>query len=138
MKKVITIIIAIIIIVALVVVVKIQSDKNNAVNNVQVSENTGANSTKQLITKELAYEGVKNYCKKNYDWSIAEENPSIMYVTMGNETDSEYNVTFRSYTGSFVYFHVNKTTGITKMVESVPSEKIENEIGTIDLYDFIK
>ena len=35
------------------------------------------------VTEENAYEGVSNYCHQTYDWSIAQENPSIMYVKMG-------------------------------------------------------
>ena len=69
----------------------------------------------------MAYEGVSNYCHSTYDWSVAEDNPSIMYVEMGEETDSAYQVVFRSYTGAFVYFYVDKTSGITKMVEFVPA-----------------
>jgi len=44
----------------------------------------GSNTTKSEITAEMAYEGVSNYCHSAYDWSIAKENPSIMYVQMGN------------------------------------------------------
>lgn len=90
------------------------------------------------ITAEMAYEGVNNYCHKEYDWSMAEENPSIMYVRMGEETEMEYNVIFRSYTGAFVYFHVDKASGATRMVEHVPSLDIESEAGTIDLLDYIE
>ena len=86
----------------------------------------------------MAYEGVNNYCHKEYDWSPAEENPSIMYVAMGDETESEYKVIFRSYTSSFVYFYVDKTSGTTRMVESVPSLNIENETGTINLFDYLE
>ena len=38
------------------------------------------------VTEENAYEGVSNYCHQTYDWSIAQENPSIMYVKMGVES----------------------------------------------------
>ena len=89
------------------------------------------------ITPELAYEGINNYCHKEYDWSIAKENPSIMYVQMGEETEAEFKVVFRSYTGSFVYFFVDKATGKTRMVEHVPSLNIEEESGTIDLLEYL-
>ena len=46
--------------------------------------------TLRTITKEMAYEGVNNYCHKEYDWSVAKDNPDIMYVQMGEETDSTY------------------------------------------------
>ena len=96
------------------------------------------NTSKNEITAEMAYEGVSNYCHSTYDWSIAEENPSIMYVEMGEETDSTYQVVFRSYTGAFVNFYVNKTSGTTRMEEYVPTLDIRSEAGTINLFDYIE
>ena len=90
------------------------------------------------ITKEMAYNGVNNYCHSVYDWSVAEDNPDIMYVTMGEETESEYQVIFRSYTGSFVYFYVDKLSGTTRLIEYVPNLEIEEDAGTIDLYDYLE
>lgn len=89
------------------------------------------------ITAEMAYEGVNNYCRSNYDWSIAADNPSMMSVTMGEETTSEYQVIFRSYTGALVYFYVDKTSGKTRMVESVPALEVDSVAGTIDLKDYL-
>ena len=89
------------------------------------------------ITAEMAYEGVNNYCHQEYDWSVAKDNPSIMSVTMGEETDSAYQVVFRSYTGALVYFYVDKASGTTKMVEHVPALNIENEAGTIEISDYL-
>jgi len=85
----------------------------------------------------MAYEGVSNYCHNTYDWSIAEDNPSIMYVQMGEETNSAYQVVFRSYTGAFVYFYIDKTSGTTKMEEYVPIFDVRNEAGTIDIFDYL-
>ena len=85
----------------------------------------------------MAYEGVNNYCHSEYDWSIAEENPSIMYVTMGEETETEYQVIFRSYTGALVNFHVDKSSGKTRIVESVPALDVDSVVGTINLFDYI-
>ena len=85
----------------------------------------------------MAYEGVNNYCHSEYDWSVSKDNPSITYVEMGNETEEEYKVIFRSYTGAFVYFYVNKDSGTTKVVEYVPALNVENEIGTINLFDYL-
>lgn len=96
------------------------------------------NASKNEITAEMALEGVSNYCHSEYDWSAAEENPDIMSVTMGEESDSAYQVVFRSYTGAFVYFYVNKESGSTRMEEYVPSLNIKSEAGTIDLYDYLK
>lgn len=90
------------------------------------------------ITPEMAYEGVNNYCHSMYDWSVAEENPSMMYVKMGEETESAYKVIFRSYTGAFVYFYVEKAGGITRMVEYEPALDAESEAGTINLLDYLE
>ena len=90
------------------------------------------------ITQEMAYEGVNNYCHKVYDWSVAKDNPDIMYVQMGEETDSAYEVVFRSYTGAFVHFYVDKASGVTKMIEKVPTLNVEEEAGTINLFDYLK
>ena len=98
----------------------------------------GTNASKSEITAEMAYEGVSNYCHSTYDWSIAKENPSIMYVQMGEETDSAYQVVFRSYTGAFVYFYVDKTSGTTRMEEYVPTLDVKSDAGTIDLFDYLK
>jgi hypothetical protein len=57
---------------------------------------------------------------------------------MGEETDSTYQVVFRSYTGAFVHFYVNKASGTTRMVEKVPNLNIEEESGTIDLFDYLE
>ena len=89
------------------------------------------------ITAEMAYEGVSNYCHSEFDWSIAEENPSMMSVTMGKETETEYKVIFRSYTGALVNFYVDKSSGKTRMVESVPALDVDSVTGTIDLLDYI-
>ena len=41
---------------------------------------------KNNISKEMAYDGVYNYCRSAYDWSIAENNPDLMYLKFGEET----------------------------------------------------
>ena len=97
-----------------------------------------SNPQKEKITAEIAYEGVNNYCHTEYDWSIAKENPDMMYVTMGEETDSAYQVTFRSYTGAFVYFYVDKASGTTRVVEYEPNLDATNEAGNINLFDYLK
>ena len=103
------------------------------------AKETKADSLKTAkITPELAYEGINNYCHKEFDWSPAKENPSIMYVAMGDETETEYKVIFRSYTGSFTYFYVNKKTGKTRIEEFVPALDITQESGTLNLFDYVK
>ena len=103
-----------------------------------MQDSLSANPSASKITAEMAYEGVSNYCHKEYDWSVAEENPDIMYLTMGEETDSAFQVVFRSYTGAFVYFYVDKTSGTTRMVEKVPSLNVEEDAGTINLFDYLE
>ena len=60
-----------------------------------------------------------------------------MSVTMGEETDSAYQVVFRSYTGDLVHFYVNKTSGTTRIIEKVPSLNVEEDAGTIELFDYL-
>jgi hypothetical protein len=60
-----------------------------------------------------------------------------MSVTMGDETDKEYQVIFRSYTGALVNFYVDKSSGKTRMVESVPTLDVDSVAGTINLFDYL-
>ena len=113
------------------------SCRNNEAGVVQSSD-AQTEDTLRTITKEMAFEGVNNYCHSTYDWSVAKDNPDIMYLTMGEETDSTYQVVFRSYTGAFVHFYVNKASGTTRMVEKVPSLNVEEDAGTIDLFDYLE
>ena len=92
------------------------------------------NSLEKMITEEMAYEGVSKYCKDTYNWSMED---SSMYLKMGDETETEYQAIFRSYTGAFVYFYVNKVSGITRLVEYSPILNIESEAGTINLFDYL-
>ncbi|MBP3200226.1 MAG: hypothetical protein J6M39_01055 [Lachnospiraceae bacterium] len=110
--------------------------KEEVSSNIGNAEITSAKNNDK-ITKDMAYNGVNNYCHITYDWSMAKDNPSIMSVEMGEETDTEHQVIFRSYTGSFVYFYVDKSSGITKMVDYVPDLDIKEESGTIDLLDYL-
>ena len=61
-----------------------------------------------------------------------------MSAEMGTESDSSYEVVFRSYTGATVHFYVDKKTGNTRMIEKEPVLNIENEVGTIDLLDYLE
>ena len=107
-------------------------------NNEAQSSDAQTEDTLRTITADMAYEGINNYCHSAYDWSVAKDHPDIMYLTMGEETDSTYQVVFRSYTGAFVHFYVNKTSGTTRMVEKVPSLNVEEEAGTIELFDYLE
>ena len=110
---------------------------DEAADSPNPSEDLITAASKNHITEETAFEGVYNYCHSAYDWSIAEDDPDIMYLEMGEETETEYQVIFRSYTGSFVYFHVDKSSGITRLTEYVPILGIEEDAGTINLYDYL-
>ena len=96
------------------------------------------NASSSKITAEMAFEGVSNYCHSAYDWSAAEENPDIMGLEMGEETDSAYHVVFRSYTGALVNFYVDKTSGTTRMVEFVPALDRQEEAGVMNLFEYLK
>ena len=60
-------------------------------NNVKINtaNETALNGTKSILTKDMVYSGINNYCHQNFDWSITQDNPDIMYVEMGEETDTE-------------------------------------------------
>ena len=105
--------------------------------NTSTSETSEINKSENRITEEKAYAGVNNYCHSAYDWSVAEDNPTIMYIEMGEESETEYQVVFRSYTGAFVYFYVDKSSGATRMIEYEPNLNVEKEMGSINLYDYL-
>ena len=106
--------------------------------DVSQSSDVQTEETQRTVTEDMALEGISNYCHQEYDWSAAKDNPDLMYVTMGEETDSAYQVVFRSYTGAFVNFYVNKTSGTTRMKEYVPTLYIRNEAGSIDIFDYLE
>ena len=95
-------------------------------------------SKTESISAQMALDGVSNYCHSQFDWSVAQDNPSIMYVAMADSTETEYKVAFRSYTGAFTYFYVDKASGTTRMVEFVPALNLESEAGSINLRDYLK
>lgn len=111
--------------------------EKNSNPQMEANDSLSVDSSVSEITPEMAFEGVNNYCHQEYDWSIAEENPDIMTVTMGEESGTEYQVVFRSYTGAFVHFYVDKKTGKTRIFESVPSMNIKEEKGCIDLHNYL-
>ena len=113
------------------------NSKNKLTNSANINENTIDIKSEKEITKDMAYKGIENYCHSEYDWSVAKDNPAIMSVEMGEETDTEYQVIFRSYTGSFTYFYINKSDGNTRIVEYVPTLDIKEESGTINLFDYV-
>ena len=113
------------------------SCRNNQAGVTQSSD-AQTEDTLRTITEDMAYEGINNYCHSAYDWSVAKDNPDIMYLTMGEETDSVYQVVLRSYTGAFVHFYVDKTSGTTRIVERVPNLNVEEDAGNINLFDYLE
>ena len=93
---------------------------------------------KTPLTAEQAFQGVDAYCRETYDWSYADEHPEAMYVALGEETETEFEVIFRSYTGSFVYFYVDKDSGETRLEEYVPALDLREDGGTINVNDYLK
>lgn len=93
---------------------------------------------KTEITAEMAFEGVSNYCHRTFDWEVADEGRGVMSLEMGEESDSTFKVVFRSYTAALTYFYVNKSSGVTRMVEYVPGLEITEEADTINLFDYLK
>ena len=112
------------------------SCRNNKADVAQSSD-AQTEDTLRTITEDMTYEGINNYCHSAYDWSVAKDDPDIMYLTMGEETDSTYQVIFRSYTGAFVHFYVDKASGNTRIAENVPSLDVEEETGTINIFDYL-
>lgn len=112
--------------------------RNEIADSSRPSGTLDTNALETKITEEMAYEGVYNYCRSVYDWTVVEDNPDIMWLEIGEETESGYQVIFRSYTGAFVYFYVDKSSGTTKLTEYVPSLDMKEDAGTIDLYDYLK
>ena len=96
-----------------------------------------AGDGKRQLTAELACEGVSNYCQRTFGWDPAEDDPELMYLAMGEETETEYQVIFRSYTGAFTYFYVAKADGATRMAEYVPALNLMSEAGTLDIWEYL-
>ena len=95
-------------------------------------------SKTDCISAQMAVDGVSKCCHSEFDWSVAQDNPSLMYVALSDSSETEYKVVFRSYTGAFTYFYVDKASGSTRMVEFVPALNIESEAGSINLRDYLK
>ena len=88
------------------------------------------------VTEETAYEGIKNYCRHEFGQDLGEEELDYR-LEMGEETESCFQVIFRSYTGAIVTFSVEKSDGTTWVNEYVPVLDVENEAGAFNLYDFL-
>ncbi len=45
--------------------------------NDTLSSDVQSEDTLRTITKETAFEGVNNYCHREYDWSVAKDNTQV-------------------------------------------------------------
>ena len=86
------------------------------------------------VTEETALEGVSNYCRREYGWRDGGDGS---YLTQEEETETEYHLVFRSYTGAIVNFFVEKADGYTRITEIIPAFNTENEVGSFNLFDYL-
>ena len=98
---------------------------------------TEAPSAVPEITAAMAYEGVSTYCQIEYGWRPGGDTGLVTELSMGEETDSEHLVVYRSYTGAIVRFYVDKASGLTRVKEYVPMLDIEEDAGSFDLFDYL-
>ncbi|MBQ7061613.1 MAG: hypothetical protein IJM85_07505 [Clostridia bacterium] len=88
------------------------------------AEATEAPSAAPEVTADMAYEGVSTYCQLEYGWRPGQGEYGAE-LTVGEETDTEHQLAFRSYTGAIVRFFIDKASGLTRMKEYVPALDVE-------------
>ena len=93
---------------------------------------------KQLFISSLFIALLVCSCNNGKTTESQVENNQTPELKESAKITAEYQVEFRSYTGAFVYFYVDKTSGATRMVEYVPNLDVKNEVGTINLFDYLK
>lgn len=77
-------------------------------------------SSKEL-DRDQTLAAIERFCREqNPDLNNMSQDEYSFYWELTSETEQEYVVTYRSYTGSFTYFHVNKATGEVTTMEYVP------------------
>ena len=101
----------------------------------------GQESKEELTA--LAQKLKANYPKTQFYTShcTGDEVFAVLKTIMGNSLHAftcGNQVVFRSYTGALVNFYVDKASGTTRMVEKVPSLNIEEDAGTIELFDYLE
>lgn len=83
-------------------------------------EISNSQSSKEL-DRDQALAAIERFCREqNPDLNNMSQDEYSFYWELTSETEQEYVVTYRSYTGSFTYFHVNKATGEVTTMEYVP------------------
>ena len=91
----------------------------------------------EAVTAEMAYRGVSIYCQLECGYQPDASGRESGEMMIGDESDTEYQLIYRSYTGSRMRFFVDKATGLTRIVEYVPVLDTETEAGTFDLFDYL-
>lgn len=91
----------------------------------QETEIFGQEISNSQSSKELdgdqTLAAIERFCREqNPDLNNMSQDEYSFYWELTSETEQEYVVTYRSYTGSFTYFHVNKATGEVTTMEYVP------------------
>ena len=83
-------------------------------------EISNSQSSKEL-DRDQTLAAIERFCREqNPDLNNMSQDEYSFYWELTSETEQEYVVTYRSYTGSFTYFHVNKATGEVTTMEYVP------------------
>lgn len=83
-------------------------------------EISNSQSSKEL-DRDQTLAAIERFCREqNPDLNNMSQDEYFFYWELTSETEQEYVVTYRSYTGSFTYFHVNKATGEVTTMEYVP------------------
>lgn len=90
---------------------------SNMLNTLCVMERSGA----IRLSDEQALTAVTNYCKTaNGELQSAIDAGQNVYWDVTESSDARIVVTFRSYTGAFNYFYVDRVSGETAVSERVP------------------
>lgn len=76
--------------------------------------------TSKELDGDQTLAAIERFCREqNPDLNNMSQDEYSFYWELTSETEQEYVVTYRSYTGSFTYFHVNKATGEVTTMEYV-------------------
>lgn len=83
-------------------------------------EISNSQSSKEL-DRDQTLAAIERFCREqNPDLNNMSQDEYSFYWELTSETEQEYVFTYRSYTDSFTYFHVNKATGEVTTMEYVP------------------
>ncbi|SEG27840.1 Transglutaminase-like superfamily protein [Eubacterium ruminantium] len=124
-----------------------KDNKDNAGNTSIVTENSqntgdsgatesaGTDTPASAITKDMAEEGVGNYCRSIYGWNGVNDKASGVYLK--SEASDEIIMDYISYTGVTVSFRIEKQTGATEISEYDPVIGTSSVVGTVNISDYI-